>query len=146
MTEIYKEYPIDSRYKVSNLGNIIGAKGSVLKPCKGKNGYLKVNVGKNSRTIHQLVAETFLGHKRDGTTTIVVDHINEIKTDNKLTNLRLVSNRENLSNRKRASKYVGVTKFRNKWMSTVTIDSKLKYLGLYLTQEEARDAREQHLY
>ena len=146
MTEIYKEYPIDSRYKVSNLGNIIGAKGSVLKPYKEKSGYLKVNVGKNNRTIHQLVAETFLGYKRDGTTTIVVDHINKIKTDNRLTNLRLVSNRENLSNRKRVSKYVGVTKFRNKWMSTVTIDSKLKYLGLYLTQEEARDAREQHLY
>ena len=146
MTEIYKEYPIDSRYKVSNLGNIIGVKGSVLKPYKEKSGYLKVNVGKNNRTIHQLVAETFLGYKRDGTTTIVVDHINEIKTDNRLTNLRLVSNRENLSNRKRVSKYVGVTKFRNKWMSTVTIDSKLKYLGLYLTQEEARDAREQHLY
>tara|TARA_R110001632_G_scaffold214708_1_gene341504 strand:- start:74 stop:514 length:441 start_codon:yes stop_codon:yes gene_type:complete len=146
MTEIYKEYPIDSRYKVSNLGNIIGAKGSVLKPYKEKSGYLKVNVGKNNRTIHQLVAETFLGYKRDGTTTIVVDHINEIKTDNRLTNLRLVSNRGNLSNRKRVSKYVGVTKFRNKWMSTVTIDSKLKYLGLYLTQEEARDAREQHLY
>jgi hypothetical protein len=146
MTEIYKEYPMNTKYKVSNLGNIIGAKGSVLKPYKKKSGYLKVTVGKNNRNIHQLVVETFLGHKRDGTTTIVVDHINEIKTDNRLSNLRLVSNRENLSNRKRVSKYVGVTKFRNKWMSTVTIDSKLKYLGLYLTQEEARDAREQHLY
>ena len=146
MTEIYKEYPIDSRYKVSNLGNIIGIRGSVLKPSKKKSGYLAAGVSGKTRTIHQLVAETFLGYKRDGTTTIVVDHINEIKTDNRLTNLRLVSNRENLSNRKRVSKYVGVTKFRNKWMSTVTIDSKLKYIGLYLTQEEARDAREQHLY
>tara|TARA_R110000737_G_C14272494_1_gene430730 strand:- start:101 stop:538 length:438 start_codon:yes stop_codon:yes gene_type:complete len=145
MTEIYKEYPLDNRYKVSNLGNIIGARGWILKPQLQKSGYLKLSISGKNRAIHQLVAETFLGYERDGTNKLVVDHINEVKIDNKLSNLRVVSNRENLSNRSRVSKYVGVTKFRNKWMSTVTINSKLKYLGLYLTQEEARDVRELHL-
>lgn len=145
MKELYVEYPLDARYKVSNLGNVIGVRNTVLTPYLEKSGYLKLTVSGKRRTVHQLVAETFLGYERDGTNKVVVDHINEVKLDNRLSNLRLVSNRCNLSNRRRVSSYVGVTKFRNKWMSTITIKSKLTYLGVFITQEEARDAREEHL-
>ena len=136
--EIYKN--INKNYKVSDKVNIFSIRnGIILKPSKS-NGYhkitLRINGVKKKYGIHQLVAMAFLGHKPDGHK-IVVDHINSNKSDNRLENLRLTTNRENLSRRGGSSKYVGVSKFRNKWMSTITINNKLEYLGIYKTEEEA---------
>ena len=93
-------------YEVSNLGRIISLerkvkhsnnnfkilKQKILKQslCKG---YLQVNLAKEGkvtkRTIHQLVAVAFLNHTPNGYKT-VVDHKNNIKTDNRLDNLQLL--------------------------------------------------------
>jgi hypothetical protein len=82
-----------------------------------------------------LVAMAFLNHKPDGTHKIVVDHINNNKLDNRVVNLQLISQRENLSKDRKdgTSKYVGVCwkKSRNKWQVDIKIDGKRKYLGLF---------------
>lgn len=140
MKEIYKEYPYDKRYKVSNLGNVKGVKGFVLKYEKSNSDYYRIKILKKNITIHQMVAQTFLGYKRNGTNNTVVDHINGNKLDNRLSNLRIISNRENLQKRGGTSKYVGVHKQRNKWLSNVTLNNVLYYLGSYNTETEAYHA------
>lgn len=147
MKEIFKDYPIDKRYKVSNFGNVKGVNGSILKKEISSSGYYRVKIGKN-RTIHQLVAETFLGYERDGTNKTVVDHINGDKLDNNLSNLRIISNRENLSKRGGSSKYVGVSwvKKDKKWRTDIYLGDRYYYLGLYQTEEEAHIAYLDALY
>ncbi len=74
-----------------------------------------------------------------------IDHINRIKTDNRIENLRLVTVQENAFNRegfKNASSiYKGVTfKPRGKWEAASEIGGKYKYLGSYDTEIEAAKA------
>lgn len=100
MEEIWKDIGI-KKYQVSNLGNVKGADGiRLLKPRIKKCGYLEVviqNDGiKKYKTIHSLVMETFVGERPEG---MDIDHINRIKNDNCLGNLRYCSRSENLQNR-----------------------------------------------
>jgi hypothetical protein len=70
-----------------------------LKPSKKKTGYLYTNIywGKKiteraSLRIHRVVYETFVGIIPEG---FVVDHINNIKDDNRLENLQLLTPKDN---------------------------------------------------
>ena len=100
--EIWKDVPnYDGRYQVSNLGfvrSFYKNKTRIIKGGMGTSGYPFVSLSKNRKAtsiaVHQLVAICFLNHKRCKFE-VVVDHIDGIKTNNKLTNLQLVTNREN---------------------------------------------------
>jgi len=148
-TEIWRVLPSNENYLISDLGRVkvlprlseTGSKlkGKMLKPCLNS-GYLKVKIGRKVKQVHQLVAETFLNHVPCGHK-IVVDHANAIKTDNRLSNLQLISNRENCSKDKKGgtSKYVGVSwhKATKKWQSKIQINGKRKHLGHFHSEEEA---------
>ena len=158
--EIWKDIPdFEGYYQVSNLGNvkslsrtILGKndtptflKEKMLKFSTSTNGYYQVILCKNSDRkifkVHSLVAICFLNHIPDGTHNVVIDHINEIKTDNRIENLRLIGHRENVSRsiKDSTSTYVGVSWSKNakKWISQITIDGKTKYLGLFDNEEDA---------
>tara|TARA_R110002153_G_scaffold268034_1_gene432522 strand:+ start:51 stop:563 length:513 start_codon:yes stop_codon:yes gene_type:complete len=160
--EIWKEIKGYEDYEVSNLGRVKSLartiyrsngisqtfKEKILKPNKGNNGYLKVGLYKGckvkTKAIHQLVAENFLNHIPCGYK-LVVDHINNIKTDNRLENLQVVTNRENSTKDKRkgcTSKYTGVywNKSRGKWRSNIKINGKDIYLGYFMDETEAAEA------
>lgn len=98
MTEVWKCIPNEPNYMVSNLGNVKSLhyrntnRSSVLEPIKDRYGYLHVYLGKKQYLVHRLVAMSFLGC--DGNTE-TVDHINGIRSDNRLCNLRWMSRREN---------------------------------------------------
>lgn len=72
-----------------------------------------------------------------------IDHINGIKTDNRLINIRDVTGRENSLNKKvhREGKlpYVSKTK-NNKWRAYFYLDNKQKWVGVYDDQEIAYKA------
>ena len=94
---------------------------------------------------------TFLNHKPDGTNKTVVDHKDNIKTNNYLSNLQLITNRENLIKFRLignySSKYVGVYwhKRAKKWCSQIQINGKMKYLGLFVNEEEAHETYQNEL-
>ena len=97
--------------------------------------------------IHQLVSMAFHGHDPCGME-LVVDHINEIKTDNRASNLRIVTNRFNVSFRKGCtSKYTGVSfeNKRNKWVSNIQINGKSKHLGYFHNEIDAHHAYQRAL-
>jgi hypothetical protein len=70
-----------------------------------------------------------------------IDHINGIKTDNRIENLRLVTHQQNSFNRSRLNaKGYSWNKVAQKWQATITANGKNKYLGLFANEEDARKA------
>ena len=142
--EIFKQIPTIENYFVSNFGNIKSvSRNKILKPTIRK-GYKCVTISKNgikkTKSIHQLVAMAFLNHTPNGHK-IVVDHINGTKTDNRLENLQLISNRENLhkAKRKKTSKHIGVwfRKDIGKWRTQIQIKGKNIGLGTHNCETKA---------
>ena len=155
MEEIWKDIPeYEGLYQASNLGrikSIAKEKKKILKPAKCNN-YLFVALYKNKIRkdiqVHQLVAMAFLNHTPCGHK-IVVNHINFNKQDNSLSNLELVTNRENCNKKhlKSTSDFVGVhwDKSRNKWVSRIMINGKIKFLGRFNTEIEGSIAYQNKL-
>lgn len=150
-TEIWKDViGYEGLYQVSNLGNVktIPRNGtkkteSLLKGSCNGYGYLKVvlsNKNKKTKYIHILVAESFLGYKANKGI-VCVDHINGIKIDNKLENLKIITPRENVSKDNRSNtKITGVYKVRNKYRSIINIKNNSFHLGYFNSIEEAKNA------
>jgi hypothetical protein len=145
--EVWGDVPdYEGYYQVSDLGRVKGfsRRNLIIKTQLSKIGYIYLVLKKNkiskTITVHQLVAITFLNHKPCGFR-LVVDHINNVKQDNRLFNLQLLSNREN-SNKERvklSGKPLGV--YRNKdsgsWRARIQHDKKDIPLGSFRTQNEA---------
>ena len=89
--------------------------------------------------MHQLIMQPDEGQE--------VDHITHdgIVIDNRRSNMRLATRSQNHANRRKlagtSSKYKGVCwNGRGKWQAQITDNYKNKYLGVFLTQEEAAQA------
>lgn len=91
----------DYNYEASSEGEIRNIKtGKVLKQRIESNGYklVDIQINKKNKTFksHRLIAEAFLGAGKKGWQ---VDHINRIKSDNRIENLRWSTTFENMENR-----------------------------------------------
>ena len=96
---IYKVHPVYNLYASDENGNIIHLVKQVPSTGrKNKNGYLLCMVRKHGQNgqktcyVHRFVYESFNGIIPDGK---VIDHVNNIKDDNRLCNLQLMSQQEN---------------------------------------------------
>lgn len=70
-----------------------------------------------------------------------LDHINGIRTDNRIENLREAENSLNSQNRKTVKGYTYVSKRKKKpWLAQIKINYKNKGLGYFETAEEAHEA------
>ncbi len=160
--EEWKDIPgYEGYYQASNLGRVrsldrtvITSRGKMF--CKGRIREVSVNkvgyklyclsINGIDRTFQgsQLVAMAFLGHKPNGCT-LVVDHINGNKSDDRVENLRIVTNRANTTTCFRSDKgsfsseYIGVlrNKRASKWQALIQYNGVRIYLGLYNTEIEA---------
>jgi len=157
MKEVWKDIPnYEGIYQVSNFGNVKSfkfGKVKILKKLLLKDNYHVVRLCLNGQPktlkIHQLVAVVFLNHiicKHK----LVVNHINFIRTDNRVKNLEIVTQRENTNKKhiKSSSKYVGVHfhKQRERWQSRITINGKQISLGLFKSELEAHNAYQNILH
>lgn len=109
MKEVWKDIPgYEGFYQASDMGRVrsldrvsfchkgnghdMKFKGRILSPCPDKDGYERVILakrGKNKYTnVHRLVAAAFLENKHNYP---VVNHLNEIKNDNRASNLEWCS-------------------------------------------------------
>ena len=74
-----------------------------------------------------------------------LDHINEIKDDNRMPNLREATNSTNQLFREGGrsgakTKSVGVSFHQNRYQASLTVDGVTHYLGRFLTEEQAAEA------
>jgi len=74
-----------------------------------------------------------------------IDHINGIRHDNRIENLRKATKSENLQNQRKPSSnnksgFLGVSKHGNKWRATITYGGTFHRLGAFKTPEEAHAA------
>ena len=165
MEEIWKDVPnYEGYYQASNIGRVRSLdrtvefsngrerfyRGGVIKGSVDK-GYRRttLNIDGVGRYLKfsQIVAMAFLGHEPNGHT-LVVDHINGDRSDNRVENLRIVTQRANTSTCFRSkeetfsSRYVGVNwdKKTSKWASKIYHNGVITALGFYDTELEASNA------
>ena len=111
---VYKVHPVYNLYASDENGNIIHLVKQVPSiGQKHKNGYLFCMVRKHRQNgqkgyyVHRFVYECFNGIIPDGK---VIDHVNNIKDDNRLCNLQLMSQQENCKKSAKRRDYQFVAK------------------------------------
>ena len=96
MKEIFKIIEEFPEYEISNLGNVISntkqKKGNIIKQRLTKHGYYKFDIHRIGQYTHRFVALTFINNPENKP---CVNHINGIKTDNRVENLEWVTHSEN---------------------------------------------------
>lgn len=103
--------------------------------------YVHIVVERSGYLAHRLAFVYMTGKPPDG----YVDHINCDKSDNRWTNLRMVTKQENAMNtgiaRNNTSGYRGVcwSKISNKWVARGKLMGKDIHLGLFSSLEEAAE-------
>lgn len=155
--EIWKHIPgYKGHYQVSDLGRVKSIKWGkerILKQSLLPNGYLQVGLCKTkvkSYYVHSLVAMAFLDHLSKGNT-IVVDHIDNDKTNNNLNNLQLLTNGKNISKSTSRNKLYGLpsnvylSSCGKKYTSRMNINKKMIHLGYFKTPEQASEAYQKKL-
>lgn len=112
---------------------------------KHNNGYIHIILTNNNKEIklfylHRIIFYAFNQERFDIYDSSIdnsIDHINGNPSDNRLSNLRNISQQHNLFNKKKAKGYY-FDKDRNKYQARIVIDGKFKHLGLFKTKCEAR--------
>lgn len=104
-------------------------------------GYINVTCAGKSYTAQRVAWELFYGEAPEG----VIDHINGIKDDNRIVNLRDVSQKVNMQNVYKPiidedgnkHEYIRFNKLANMFKVAITINETLVYTHYYETLEEA---------
>lgn len=138
MKEIWKDVKnFEGLYKVSNLGNVKSVKREIIsekrtnqkwaekniKPFNNGYGYLVVHLRKNGkryvRYIHRIVIESFVGDIGNND----INHKDFNRKNNILSNLEILTRKENINYSKKAGKYDELYAKKN-------LKNKQKYDGL----------------
>ena len=111
--------------------------------CLDGPGYLQIKVCSRKYRAHRLAWLYMYGEWPEDQ----LDHVNRVRTDNRIANLRDVSHKQNMQNASKSSNntsgHPGVVwdKSISKWRAQIMHNYKRIYLGLFTTLEEALSAR-----
>lgn len=107
------------------------------------NGYKQISVFGSRIFVHRLAWAFVYGEHPNG----IIDHINGNRSDNRIGNLRCVSdleNNQNIVKPTKASKTgvrgVHFSSRRNRWIAQITVNGKNSHLGCFMNLEEAKQA------
>ena len=120
-------------YLIYNDGRVFGKKrNKLLKPRTNSRGYKHLTLHKGGKrkthNIHRLIAEHYIDNPENKR---CVDHINRIRTDNRIENLRWATYSENGQNKTLSKKnttghkYVSYSNRDNKWQFQKSINKKI---------------------
>jgi hypothetical protein len=135
-------------FKVERSGVIYRKRGTNYKLIEGslkKSGYLFYDSGIIIRdkvktrfkiAFHRLVACAYLGLDHTNKK-LCLDHINGIRNDNRVDNLRIVSNQQNCFNRKNVK---GFSTRNNKFIAEIQLNGQTIPLGTFDNERDARNA------
>jgi len=158
--EIWKGVPsLDGVCLCSNFGRIkkradttVKANGGVrrnpskiVKQVINPWGYMYINISVGGIPYklfsHRVIAEAFIPNPENKP---FINHIDRNRSNNNIENLEWCTSRENQHHRtlgeNNSSKYVGVKKHKNRWLSRIWIEGKSRALGTYKTEVEAHNA------
>lgn len=109
-----------------------------------KNGYVRVRINGQLLMAHRLIWEMFNGPIPEG---FEIDHINHVRTDNRIENLRLVTHADNAKNQsirknnKTGRCGVSWKDSCKKWCAQISVNGKVIHLGLFSSFNKAVSAR-----
>lgn len=123
--DTWQKWPKDSRYYVSINGEVFSSVSQRILSKINRGGYERVSISGKRYSVHRMVYETFCGLLND---TDIIDHINGVKNDNRLENLRKVNQSENMYNaqklghkgQKKVAQYDKDNNFIKEWASLTT--------------------------
>lgn len=95
---------------------------------------LKENKKRKNFDLHRLIAHYWIPNPNN---LKMVDHIDGNKLNNRISNLRWVTNSENTHNQQ---KFKGYSKKGNRYIARIRVNKKEIYLGCFDTEEQARSA------
>lgn len=100
-------------------------------------GYMSIVIGGRNISLHRAAFIMTYGYAP-----VLVDHINGVKTDNRLCNLREATVSQNQMNRdnqcNNSSGFKGVNKYRNGlWRARIQVNRKVKHLGYFKEKSAA---------
>lgn len=108
-------------------------------------GYLEVRVDGKLYKLHRLIWKMFYGKDPVGE----IDHINRVKDDNKIKNLRDVDrlinsiNKDLQSNNTSGMRGVSFSKQKDRWISFIKINGEHKHLGTFASFDDASKSRKE---
>lgn len=129
-------------------GNLYWIKNGKLAGTPKGNGYLMISFNYVKLLAHRVIWEMHYGSIPEG---YEIDHMNGIRSDNRIENLRLVTRTINNKNKRMQSNntsgFTGVVfvKQRCKWNARVKVNGIQKSLGSFNTAIEANEARERYI-
>ena len=103
-----------------------------------KNGYIDVKCKSVQQLIHRVIWLHYYGVHVDG----FIDHINRDRSDNRISNLRCVTKKQNSENKskkrsKSLPKGVFFAKDKKKWQAAICSNYKQHHLGFFDSPKEA---------
>ena len=151
--EEFKIIPGYENYLASSFGKIVSLNYNGTKTSREMNqtttkcGYKKISLFSNHKQktelVHLMIARTFLNHESNGKK-IVVNHIDNDKSNNKLSNLEVVSARYNNSCHKhlsynKTSSGIGVywNNRLSKWIAAIEFNGRTTHLGAFVNENDA---------
>jgi len=153
--EVFTDIPdYEGLYQLSNLDRVSSLKfesTTILKENIDNRGYINYCLWKGGKSktlrLHVLKMMVYKGFEPCGHK-LVVDHIDNDKANNDLSNLQIITHRKNLTkDKKSTSNYAGVSwnKQCKRWVSQIRINSVVTYLGVYTDEYPAHLAYEKAL-